>query len=48
MNHQVRLRKLVLPLLHLPPHIFEPLASHEHDEHSDRSMATHLVQFQRR
>ena len=35
-------------LLHLPPHIFELLASHEDDEHSDRNMATHLVQFQRR
>ena len=34
-------------LLHLR-RVFELLASHEDDEHSDRNMATHLVQFQRR
>ena len=42
------LREEARNLLHLPPHIFELLASHEDDEHSDRNMATHLVQFQRR
>ncbi|KAL1514681.1 hypothetical protein AB1Y20_003769 [Prymnesium parvum] len=35
-------------LLHLPPHIFALLLRHSDDEHADRNMATHLVQFTRR
>lgn len=34
-------------LLHLPEHIFKMLAGHANDEHADRNMATHLVQFTR-
>ena len=34
-------------LLHLPPHVFELLCAHAQDEHADRNMATHLVQFSR-
>ena len=34
-------------LLHLPPHIFELLCKHADDEHADRNMATHVVQFSR-
>ena len=34
-------------LLHLPPHVFQLLAGHADDEHADRNMATHLVQFTR-
>ena len=34
-------------LLHLPEHIFELLSSHAFDEHADRNMATHVVQFSR-
>ena len=34
-------------LLHLPPHVFELLSKHSDDEHADRNMSTHLVQFQR-
>ena len=34
-------------LLHLPEHVFRMLAGHADDEHADRNMATHLVQFSR-
>lgn len=32
-------------LLHMPPHVFRLLSEHANDEHADRNMATHLVQF---
>ena len=34
-------------LLHLPEHIFKLLARHCDDEHADRNMCTHVVQFTR-
>ena len=34
-------------LLHLPNHIMELLGGHADDQHADRNMATHLVQFSR-
>ena len=34
-------------LLHLPEHVFKLLTAHALDEHADRNMATHLVQFTR-
>ena len=34
-------------LLHLPHHIFNLLAAHADDEHADRNMSTHVVQFTR-
>ena len=37
-----------MELLHLPPHVFEMLSAHADDEHVDRNMTTHVVQFTRR
>ena len=34
-------------LLHLPHHIFDLLSAHADDEHADRNMSTHVVQFTR-
>ena len=34
-------------LLHLPEHIFQLLAHHCDDEHAERNMCTHVVQFTR-
>ena len=41
------LREEARNLLHLPPHIFDLLARHCDDEHADRNMCTHVVQFTR-
>ena len=41
------LREETRALLHLPHHVFDLLARHCDDEHNDRNMCTHVVQFQR-